>query len=102
LYPELSPIEIYLKELRTGDGYAEALLRDTLTALESKGIHLNIQTDDHTIEIINAERLLWGVPAYEPNTHHEHDSEGTEKIDEWVLRFFEDFNNSCAEAEKVS
>ena len=65
LYPKDSPYEHYLiAERRLEDGYAVALLREILAALNTLGLHLYVRLDVSTLEIIEAERHQWAMDAY--------------------------------------
>jgi hypothetical protein len=64
LYPKDSTYEHYLiAERRLEDGYAVALLREILAALNTLGLHLHVQPDVSTLEVIEAKRYKWAMVA---------------------------------------
>lgn len=66
LYPKDSPYEHYLiAERRLEDGYAVALLREILAALNTLGLYLHVWPGVYTLEVIAAERHQWAMDAYE-------------------------------------
>ena len=102
LYPKDSTYEHYLiAERRLEDGYAVALLREILAALNTLGLYLHVQPEAYTLEVIEAERHQWAIDAYvttvasfpaseeEPTT-----TKGTEhlgvSVDAFLSCFFED------------
>jgi hypothetical protein len=65
LHPKDSPYGHYLiVERRLEDGYAVALLRQILAALNTLGLHLHVRPEAHTLEVIAAERHQWAMDAY--------------------------------------
>jgi len=65
LYPKDPPCDHYeIAEKRLADGYAVALLREILAALNTLGLHLYVRPDVSTLEIIEAERHQWAMDAY--------------------------------------
>jgi hypothetical protein len=65
LSPKESPYEHYLvAERRLEDGYAVALLRVIIEALDALGLYLHVQQDAYILEVIEAERHQWAMDAY--------------------------------------
>jgi hypothetical protein len=99
LYPKDSPYEHYLiAERRLEDGYAVALLREMLAALNTLGLYLHVRPGVYTLEVIAVERHQWAMAAYvttvacfpasaaEPST-----TKGTEDSGVWVNTFLSCF-----------
>jgi hypothetical protein len=65
LFPKDSPYEHYLiAERRLEDGYAVALLRVIIEALDALGLYLHVQPDAYILKVIEAERHQWAMDAY--------------------------------------
>ena len=64
LSPKESPYEHYLvAERRLEDGYAVALLRVIIEALDALGLYLHVQQDAYILEVIEAKRYKWAMVA---------------------------------------